>query len=105
MENSELVVPANSRISDRSASEISGLRTSPPPPKSSPVSSVSRLSLTSKIKQDVEDDCKTVQFEEIRREKNLCSSIGEEVADVLKSRLYDSAGTSDVYRNHRTQVK
>jgi hypothetical protein len=105
MENSELVVPANSRIGDRSASEISELRTSPPPPKSSPVSSVSRLSLTSKIKQDVEDDCKTVQFGEIRREKNLCSSIGEEVADVLKSRLYDSAGTSDVYRSHRTQVK
>lgn len=103
MENSELVVPTNSRIDDSPANGISELKKSPSPPKTSPVSSVSRLSLTSRPRQD---DNKTVQCEEIRHETSSCGNIEEEkeVVDILKSRLYDSAGTSDVYRSLRAQV-
>ncbi|XP_028393421.1 dynein heavy chain 6, axonemal-like isoform X2 [Dendronephthya gigantea] len=103
MENRDLVVPANSRIDETPTRGSSELKTSPPPPKSSPVSSASRLSLTSKLK----GENKTVEFEEIRRGKSSCSSVEEEkqVADVLKGRLYDNAGTSDVYRSLRTQPR
>ena len=101
MENSEIVVPTNSRIDDSPANGISELKKSPPPPKSSPVSSVSRLSLTSRL-----HDSKTVEDEEIQRDTSACGSIEEEkeVVDILKSRLYDSAETSDVYRSLRAQV-
>ena len=103
MENRDLVAPTNSRIDQSPTGGSHELKTSPPPPKSSPVSSVSRLSLTSKLKGET----KTVQFEEIRREKSSSGSVEEEkqVVDVLKSRLYDNAGTSDVYRSLRTQVR
>ena len=95
MENRDPVVPANSRMDDSPANERPGLKTSPPPPKCSPVSSVSCLSLTSKVKQN---DSKGVQFEEIEREEE------KEIADILKRRLYDNAGTSDVYRSLGAQV-
>ena len=103
MENRDTVVPTNSRIDDSPVNGISELKKSPPPPKSSPVSSVSRLSLTSRFRQD---DSNTVQHEEIQRDTSACGSIEEEkeVVDILKSRLYDSAETSDVYRSLHAQV-
>ena len=104
MENRDLVVPTNSRIDDSPANESSRSQTSPAAPKCSPVSSISCPSLTPKVKQD---DHQTVEFEEIQREKkNPCGFAEEEkeVADILKRRLYDNAGTSDVYRSLRTQV-
>lgn len=104
MENSDLVVPANSRIDDSPVNDTFQAKISPPPPKSSPVSSVSFRSLTSRIKRE---DNKTVEFEEIQRENSASSSIEEEkqVADILKSRLYDSAESSDVFNRIRLQVR
>jgi hypothetical protein len=101
MENSDLVVPTNSRIDDSPANESSRLQTSPPPPKCSPVSSISCL--TPRLKKD---DNESIQFDEIQHEKSPSGFVEEEkeVADILKRRLYDNAGTSEVYRSLRTQV-
>ena len=101
MENSELVVPTNSRLDDSPANGVLDLETSPVPPKCSPVSSVSRISLASKSKHN---DEKLVYCEDTKQENSSCSFIEEEkeVADILKSRLYDNAGTSEVYKNLST---
>ena len=101
MDNDELLVPHNSRIDQVQGRDSLSIKSTPLPPKCSPVSCPSQLSFSSPSPsssswQNGQSIAKTPIPEIVSIHKP--SNEQKAVADILKRRLYDGAQDSDVYR-------
>ena len=101
MDSERLVVPQNSRIDHSPGNELLETQNSPLPPSCTPSSCESRLSSTVGSKRNGR---RSMSFQPFKQHHNTTASTPQAVntaADSLKSRLYDRAEDSEVYR---TQV-